>query len=66
MIPRARNFQAQGSWHIGENGKYCVTLDWPKRTEQWCRVIFKLDDKYYGVKSADDAEAVALEFEFRR
>lgn len=64
--PRMRNFQAQGNWHIGDNGKYCVTLDWPKRTEQWCRVIFKLDDKYYGVKQADDEDAEAMVFEFRR
>jgi len=57
--------QGPGTWRV-DNGKYCVTLDWPKRTEQWCRVIFKLDDKYYGVKQADDEDAEAMAFEFSR
>jgi len=64
--PRMQSFQGQGSWRIGDNGKYCVTLEWPTRTEQWCQVLFKLDDKYYRVKSADDEGADAYEMEFRR
>ncbi len=57
--------QGPGTWRV-QNRKYCVSIEWPLKTEQWCRVLFRLDDKYYGVKSADDPEAVALEFEFRR
>jgi len=64
--PRMRSFQGSGSWRIGENGKYCVTVEWPRATEQWCRVLFKLDDKYYAVKSADDENADAHELEFRK
>jgi len=66
--PRYQSFQAQGSWHIGDNGRYCVTLEWPGTTEQWCRILFKLDDKYYGVnvKSANDEDAVVHELEFRQ
>lgn len=64
--PRMRNFQGLGSWRIGDNGKYCVTLEWTKGTEQWCRVLFKVDDKYYGVKSADNENADTHELEFRR
>ena len=63
--PRMQNFQGQGSWHIGDNGKYCVMLEWPRTTEQWCRILFKLDDKYYAVKSADDENAVVHELEIR-
>jgi hypothetical protein len=57
--------QGPGTWRV-EDRKYCVSIEWPMKTEQWCRVLFRLGDKYYGVKSADDPEAVALEFEFRR
>jgi hypothetical protein len=57
--------QGPGTWRV-EDRKYCVSIEWPMKTEQWCRVLFRLGDKYYGVKSADDLEAVALEFEFRR
>jgi hypothetical protein len=55
---------AQGIWHIGKNGTYCVTLEWPKRAEKWCKYIFKVDGKYYGVKSVTEGDATALEFEF--
>jgi len=57
---------AQGTWHIGKNGTYCVTLDWSRRTEKWCKYIFKVGGKYYGVKSVDDGDATAFEFEFSK
>lgn len=57
---------AQGTWHVGDNGTYCVTLEWPRRSESWCRYIFKVDEKYYGVKSVTDGTARAYEFEFSK
>jgi len=57
---------AQGTWHVGDNGTYCVTLDWPKRSENWCRYIFKVGEKYYGVKTVNDGATIAHEFEFSK
>lgn len=57
---------AQGTWHVGDNGTYCVTLEWPRRSESWCRYIFKVGDKYYGVKSIADGTSKAFEFEFSK
>ncbi len=57
---------AQGTWHVGDNGTYCVTLEWPKRSENWCRFIFKVGGKYYGVKTIADGAAIAHEFEFSK
>ncbi len=57
---------AQGTWHVGDNGTYCVTLEWPKRTESWCRYILKVGEKYYGVKSLEDGTAKVQEFEFSK
>jgi hypothetical protein len=57
---------AQGTWHVGDNGTYCVTLEWQRRTESWCRYIFKVGDKYYGVKSLADGTSKAFEFEFSK
>lgn len=57
---------AHGTWHVGDNGTYCVTLEWPRRTENWCRYMFKVDGKYYGVKSFEDGAAKAWEFEFSK
>jgi hypothetical protein len=57
---------AQGTWHAGDNGTYCVTLEWPRRSENWCRYIFKVGGKYYGVKSVADGTTTAYEFEFSK
>ena len=57
---------AQGTWHVGDNGTYCVTLDWRNRSENWCRYIFKVGGKYYGVKTVNDGATVAHEFEFSK
>ena len=57
---------AQGTWHVGDNGTYCVTLEWPRRSESWCRFIFKVGEKYYGVKTVADGTVTAYEFEFSK
>lgn len=35
-------------------------------SENWCRFIFKVGDKYYGVKTVNDDATVAHEFEFSK
>jgi hypothetical protein len=65
-ISRMAPVTAQGTWHVGDNGTYCVTLEWPQRSENWCRYIFKVGEKYFGVKSVADGAAPALEFEFSK
>ena len=57
---------AQGTWHVADNGTYCVTLDWQERSENWCRYIFKVGEKYYGVKTVSDGATKAHEFEFSK
>jgi hypothetical protein len=57
---------AQGTWHVGDNGTYCVTIDWRQRSENWCRYIFKVGEKYYGVKTVTDGAAIAHELEFSK
>jgi hypothetical protein len=66
MGSRGMHQTAQGTWHVGDNGTYCVTLEWPRRSESWCRYIFKVGDKYYGVKSIADSTSKAFEFEFSK
>jgi hypothetical protein len=61
-----RPHSAEGSWRI-ENGAYCVKMQWLINEEQWCRRMYRVGDKYYGVpaRAADDS-ARAWEFEFRK
>ena len=43
---------AAGKWHISEDGRYCVLIDWKRvDTEEWCRYIFQTAEGYFGVKS---------------
>ena len=47
-----RNTTAQGKWHISEDGRYCVLIEWNVNpTEEWCRYIVKAGNDYYATKS---------------
>jgi hypothetical protein len=56
---------AEGSWHI-QNGAYCVTMQWLHVTERWCRHIYRIGDKYYGVPVRAEYGGRVMEFEFRK
>lgn len=55
-----------GTWHVGDNATYCVMLEWKMRSENWCMYIFKVDGKYYGVRSIENGGEKAVEFEFSK
>lgn len=55
---------APGTWFLGDNGTYCVQIEWKHQTEQWCRYIFKMGDKYFGVRSVADSSSPAHELAF--
>ncbi len=61
-----RTTTGNGTWHISGEGAYCVQIEWSQRTEQWCRYLFKLGDKYYGVRSLENPAADAWAFSFSR
>jgi hypothetical protein len=58
----ARLRSAEGSWRIG-NGAYCVNIQWPRVAERWCRYMYRIGDKYYGVRIHAEDSALAMEFE---
>jgi uncharacterized protein DUF995 len=55
----------EGTWRVADNGRLCVTIQWNRTPEDWCRYIFKVDKMYYGVGRLDD-NAPASEFEFSK
>jgi hypothetical protein len=61
-----RTTTGNGTWHISAEGAYCVQIEWPQRTEQWCQYMFKLGDKYYGVRSLENPAGDAWAFSFSR
>jgi len=43
---------ARGKWHISEDGRYCVLIEWKSvPTEEWCRYIVKSGAEYYATRS---------------
>lgn len=56
---------APGTWRVTDNGRLCVTIKWNVSPDDWCRFMFKVGDKYYGVGRLDD-NAPASEFEFSK
>jgi hypothetical protein len=61
-----RGGTGKGTWHIGDNGTYCVTIEWNRSSDNWCRYLFRLGDKYYGVNSVANGTAPAMEFEISK
>jgi uncharacterized protein DUF995 len=56
---------APGTWRVTDNGRLCVTIKWNVSPDDWCRFMFKVGDKYYGVGRLED-NAPASEFEFSK
>lgn len=47
-----RNTTSRGKWHISDDGRYCVLIEWQGvPTEEWCRYILQTSDGYYAVRS---------------
>ena len=47
-----RTTSVPGKWHISDDGRYCVLIEWRGAdTEEWCRFIVKTTDGYYTAKS---------------
>jgi hypothetical protein len=47
-----RSNTAPGKWHISDDGRYCVLIEWKSvDTEEWCRYLIQTTDGYYAAKS---------------
>ena len=49
---RGRPSSQAGKWHISDDGRYCVLIEWKAvPTEEWCRFLLQTSDGYYAVRS---------------
>jgi Protein of unknown function (DUF995) len=49
---QGRSSTALGKWHISDDGRYCVLIEWKGvPTEEWCRFVFETSDGYYTARS---------------
>jgi hypothetical protein len=48
------NSTAPGKWHISEDGRFCLNVQWKKmQAEDSCRFILKTSDGYYGASALE-------------
>jgi hypothetical protein len=58
---------ARGTWEIGADGAYCVSLAWSQfSVEKWCRFLFKDGEDFWGVRSLTDPTSEATRFTFSK
>jgi Protein of unknown function (DUF995) len=51
-ISSGQSTTAQGKWHVSDDGRYCVLIEWKRApTEEWCRYIVKAGGAYYATRS---------------
>jgi len=55
-----------GSWQVTPSDQYCVKINWKVVDENWCVVIYKSGDRFYGAARQDDPSARAIEFRFQK
>lgn len=56
---------APGKWHISDDGRYCILVEWKGAPEEWCRVILKAGSGYYAAAS-DKKTARVLKLEISK
>ena len=44
---------ASGTWHISDDGKYCIDISWKRYPESWCRYLFRAPDGEYYLTNED-------------
>jgi hypothetical protein len=53
-----------GTWHISEDGKYCVDITWQVYPDShWCRAVYKVGIKIkYYIPEQDTPDAIPAKF----
>ncbi|WP_175836401.1 hypothetical protein [Burkholderia anthina] len=42
-----KTYTHPGDWHISDDGKYCVHIEWQQWTERWCAAVQQVGDGQY-------------------
>jgi hypothetical protein len=64
---QGRPSSAQGKWHISDDGRYCIMIEWGRLgTEDWCRYVVETGDGHYVVRSMSNAAERVEKLEVRK
>lgn len=56
------NRSGSGSWQVNDQGQYCLQIEWPRLSWNWCRYIYQVGDDYFGFDSKADNAASKIKF----
>ena len=63
----AKPSTATGKWHISDDGRYCVLIEWQSvNAEEWCRFVLTTSDGHYMVKSDSVGTERVFKFEIKK
>lgn len=65
-LQRNVHSSAPGRWKISDDGKYCVAIDWARKTEKWCHFVFRTGDGGYYLSSSDAPDAKRFKIELSK
>jgi Protein of unknown function (DUF995) len=61
---QGRPSTAQGKWHLSDDGRYCVLIEWRSvGNEEWCRYVLTTSDGYYWVRADNLGTEKVYKFE---
>jgi len=67
---RATNYRSatgRGKWHVSDDGRYCILIEWRASSEEWCRFLLKTSDgNYYTARSLKPGTEKAYKVEIRK
>jgi hypothetical protein len=67
---RATNNRAatgRGKWHISDDGRYCIFIEWRASSEEWCRFVLRTSDgSYYTAKAMRPGTEKVYKFEIKK
>lgn len=64
---QGRPTTAYGKWHISDDGRYCVLIEWKSvPTEEWCRFVLDTSDGHYMVRSDSVGTERAFKFDIKK
>jgi len=67
VIGAGRPSTALGKWHISDDGRYCVLIEWKGvPTEEWCRFVLATSDGYYMTRSTSVGTERVEKFEIKK
>jgi Protein of unknown function (DUF995) len=62
-----RPAQAPGKWHISEDGRYCILIEWKSvGNEEWCRYVLATSDGHYLIRSDNVGTERVYKFEISK